>query len=96
MKKFMLLLALLWAAAVHAEDQLLEESDRDLASVPPANSASTNHRTFPGGADEDDLQVQSHLPEAALRTDPRQLQKEVYKTLYKQDLKDDGRESVEE
>ena len=97
MKKILVLLALLWMAAAHAEDQLLEESDRDLASVPPAaGNASPNHRTFPGGADEEDLQVQGHLPEAAMRTDARTLQKEVYKSLYKQELKDDGREAVEE
>jgi hypothetical protein len=79
-----------WFAA--AEDVL--EMDRDPASlVLPSNAAK---RTYPGGADEDDLKVQNSLPEAALRTDARGIQKEVYKTLYNQDLKDESHAPVEE
>ena len=75
-----------------AED--IYEVDRDPASlILPTSSAK---RTYPGGADEEDLKVQTALPEAALRTDARGIQKEVYKTLYNQELKDESHAPVEE
>ncbi len=55
-----------------------------------------NKRHYAGGADEEDLQVQTQLPEAALHTDSRSLQREVYKSLYNEELKDERQEAVEE
>jgi hypothetical protein len=74
-----------WFAAA-AEDML--DVDRDPASlILPTNVAK---RTYPGGADEEDLKVQPRLPEASLKTDARSIQKEVFKSLYNQELKDDN------
>ena len=67
---------------------------REPAAAAPIVSA--NKRTYPGGLDEEDLQVQNHLPEASLRTDARYLQREVYKNLYNQELKDERQDAVEE
>lgn len=50
-------------------------------------------RLYPGGRDEEDLKVLAMLPEALKKTDDKTLQKEVYKTLYNQDLKNDTAES---
>ncbi len=76
-------------------DQLAIESesvDRDPAAIPPRPTK----RGYLGGADEDDLRVQNQIPEALVRTDARTLQREVYKNLYNQELKDDRQEVVEE
>lgn len=73
-----------------------EEEDvvRDPSSlVLPSSSAK---RTYPGGADEEDLKVLTSLPEAVVRTDARGIQKEVYKALYNQELKDESHAPVEE
>lgn len=79
-----------WFAA--AED--IMDMDRDPASlILPTSSAK---RTYPGGADEEDLKVQTTLPEASLKTDARGIQKEVYKALYNQELKDESHAPVEE
>lgn len=66
---------------------------RDPAAVPQALTAK---RSYPGGADEEDLRVQTALPEAALKTDTRSVQREVYKALYNQELKDERHDPVEE
>ncbi len=66
---------------------------RDPAAVPPTLNTK---RSYPGGADEEDLRVQAALPEAALKTDARSVQREVYKALYNQELKDDRHDPVEE
>lgn len=47
-------------------------------------------RQYAGGRDEEDLKVQNPLPDVVRRTDELSIQKEVYKTLFKQELKDDG------
>ncbi|NJM10426.1 MAG: hypothetical protein HC883_06140 [Bdellovibrionaceae bacterium] len=98
MKKLILALGLItfsftaWTAA--AEDFLSEPSpEREPAAV---TNALSPKRTYPGGADEEDLRVQTALPEAALRTDARSIQREVYKALYNQELKDDRQDAVEE
>ncbi len=52
-------------------------------------------RLYPGGRDEEDLKVLASLPEAPRKTDTRSIQKEVYKNLFDQDLKDDEGESSE-
>lgn len=66
--------------------------DRDPAAV----RTNAGKRTYPGGADDEDLRVQNQIPEAAVRVDARSLQKEVYKKLYREDMKDDRQETVEE
>jgi len=89
-----LILSSLLAGTAAAEDFLSEpEPERE-----PAALASTfsNKRTYPGGADEEDLRVQAALPEAALRTDARSIQRDVYKALFNQELKDDRQDAVEE
>lgn len=64
------------------------DMDRDPASlVLPSNAAK---RTYPGGQDEEDLKVMAAIPEAALKTDARGIQKEVFKALYNQELKDES------
>ena len=83
---------LLFGSAVMAED-MLDNSQRDPAAV---NSVSASKRTYPGGSDEEDLQVLARLPEAGLKTDMRTVQRGVYKTLYNQELKDERTEPVEE
>ncbi len=77
-----------------AEDSLSEpEIEREPAAIAPAVNIKRN---YPGGADEEDLQVQAAVPEAALQTDARSLQREVFKSLYNQELKDDRQDAVEE
>lgn len=92
--KWLLALGLVISAHSQAEDFLGEaEPEREPAAVAPAMSTK---RTYPGGADEEDLQVQTAVPEAALRTDARSLQREVFKALYNQELKDERQDAVEE
>ena len=69
-----------------------EEAGRGPAAVP----SNSSKRNFPGGVDEEDLRVQAYLPEAALKSDARSIQREVYKALYNQELKDERQDSVEE
>jgi len=91
MGNLILILLFLVSGAVFAQE---EEVSRDPSSlIIPSASAK---RTYPGGADEEDLKVQTSLPEAALRTDARGIQKEVYKALYNQELKDESHAPVEE
>lgn len=97
MNKWLLILCL-WGGTAMAEDFLNEPEpefvDRDPAAV--NTMPSLVKRNYPGGADEEDLRVQPSLPEAALKTDARSLQREVYKALYNQELKDDRQDAVEE
>ena len=89
-----LLIALMMSVGLTAMAEEMPDMDRDPASlVLPTSSVK---RTYPGGADEEDLRVQATLPEAALRTDARSIQKEVYKHLYNQELKEDSTAPVEE
>jgi hypothetical protein len=66
--------------------------DREPAALPPT----TKKRNFPGAADEEDLRVLASLPEAAMRIDARSLQREVYKQLYNQELKEETQNDLEE
>ena len=80
-----------------ATGQLNEMSEFDMGRDPAAVPSTLNaKRTYPGGADEEDLRVLPALPEAALKADARSVQREVYKALYNQDLKDDRHDPVEE
>lgn len=89
------LAALTFGSIVWAQDALVDASEREPAGgSTPLVAAS--RRTYPGGGDEEDLQVQGRIPDAALRTDSRSLQREVYKVLYNQELQDERKEDVEE
>ncbi len=93
MLKWMLALGLIGSVAT-AEDFLSEpEPEREPAAVP---SSLNVKRSYPGGADEEDLQVQTAIPEAAMHTDARSLQREVFKALFNKELKDDREDAVEE
>jgi hypothetical protein len=107
MKMWIVLLSFL-ALPAWAQDDFLSETEsavetgasdiefdmgRDPAAVP---STLNSKRSYPGGADEEDLRVLPALPEAALKTDSRSVQREVYKALYNQELKDDRHDHVEE
>jgi hypothetical protein len=84
----------LMGSVATAEDFLSEpEPEREPASVP---STLNLKRNYPGGADEEDLQVQPAIPEAAVHTDARSLQREVFKALFNKELKDDRQDAVEE
>jgi hypothetical protein len=83
------------AQAPDSLDEILpgqEAGDRDPATV----RSSAGKRTYVGGMDDDDLRVQKQIPEAAIRVDARSVQKEIYKKLYRQDMKDDRQETMEE
>lgn len=103
MKMWIVLLSFLTLPA-WAQDEFLSEEPlpvemgefdmgRDPAAVP---STLNTKRTYPGGADEEDLRVLPALPEAAMKSDARSVQREVYKALYNQELKDDRHDPVEE
>lgn len=80
-------------SAAYAEDFApVQEIDRD----PAALAVPLKKRGYPGGADEEDLRVMAVLPEAALKTDSRTLQRDVYKQMYNQDLKEERHDEVEE
>ncbi len=80
--KFIAAILVFFSLSLSADEGL--EIDRDPAGslIPPTK------RNYPGGADEEDLRVLSEVPEAVLYTDTRSIQKEVYKALYNQELKD--------
>jgi len=81
----------------HADDETMIDTPNSEQREPNSTAAiSASKRTYPGGGDEEDLQVQPRLPEAPLKTDARSLQRTVYKTLYNQELKDDRTENVDE
>lgn len=92
MKSLVVLIIFLNGAFAMAQE-LIDTNERDPAAI---GAMSARQRTYPGGADEEDLQVQAHLPEASLKTDFRSVQRGVYKTLYNQELKDERTEPVEE
>ncbi len=85
-------LLLMWAVSAGAEE-FFENQDRDPAAI---LNPSPRKRAYPGGADEGDLVVQNRLPEAALKTDQRSLQRGVYKALFNHELKDERQETPEE
>lgn len=75
-----------------APDPTLEMFDREPAAIQPPS----HRRNYPGSADEDDLRVMPALPEAPLKTNARILQREVFKRLYNQELKEDSQNDSEE
>ncbi|MGE4133869.1 MAG: hypothetical protein AB7F86_19690 [Bdellovibrionales bacterium] len=72
--------------------QEAEELSRD----PASQFAPNPKRSYPGGADEEDLRILSSLPDAPIHTDARAIQKDIYKEVFKQDLKDEDQDTVEE
>ncbi len=94
MKHVCWILVLVASGAAYAEENidLSGEVDRDPAFV----KVYSGKRTYPGGGDEEDLQVQTKIPEAALKTDSRTVQRDVYKELYNQEMKEERQENVEE
>jgi hypothetical protein len=94
MKLIFWLLVLVVGGAAGAED--LIDSSADVGRDPSAVKVFSSKRAYPGGADEEDLQVQARIPEAQLKTDARSVQREVYKDLYNQEMKDERQETVEE
>ncbi len=75
-----------------AQDESTELDREPSAVIAP----SATKRLYPGGADEEDLQVQARLPEALIKTDARTLQRDVYRGLFKQEMKEERRETEEE
>ncbi len=94
MNKLILILSFLaWSGMAAAEDFLSEpEPEREPASVAPLSVK----KTYPGSQDEEDLRVQTTLPEASMRADTRGMQREIFKALYNQELKEEHRDEVEE
>lgn len=90
-RRFLYLLIGLSLASAWAEDEGASEVERD-----PAATINSSKRTYPGGADEEDLRIQAQLPEAALKTDARSIQKDVYRNMFNQELKEERQEAVEE
>ena len=66
------------------------------ARDPSALKLQPRQRAYPGGADEEDLRVLAVLPEAEMRTDARTLQRDVYKSVYNQELKEERHDDAEE
>jgi len=92
MNKLILILGFISFSAV-AQDFLSEpEPERDPAAAQPLNVK----RSYPGAQDEEDLRVQTALPEAAMRADTRGMQREIFKSLYNQELKEERHDEVEE
>lgn len=92
MKKLVFILGFISIAA-SAQDFLGEpERDRDPASIAPI----TVKRVYPGSQDEEALTVQSALPEARNTADTRGMQREIFKSLYNQELKEERHDEVEE
>lgn len=52
-------------------------------------------RQYPGGRDEEELKVLVALPEFSRKTDDKTIQKEIYKNLFNQELKEDTQEPQE-
>ena len=91
----MLALLSFWVFAGYSAmgQELIDANERIPASITPA---SASKRTYVGGGDEEDLQVQARLPEAGLKTDARSVQRGVFKTLYNEEMKEERQENVEE
>lgn len=69
--------------------QEFDEEDREPAALP-------SKRNYPGGQDEEDLRVLKSLPESSVKTDASSIQKEVFRALYNQELREERQESMEE
>lgn len=68
-------------------------ADLTSPTTPIAEIERARKRLYNGGRDEEDLKVLGALPEFIRRTDERVIQKDVYKSLFNQDLVDDASSS---
>ena len=89
-------LLILATVSIFASAQEFDEPDRDLAAVGGITVVPIKAKPFPGGADEEDIRVLTALPEVPLSADSRAVQREVYKDLFKQELKDERTDTIEE
>lgn len=96
MKLWTVSLLMTLGAYAWAQEESSELLDREPAGFGSYTIAPAKVKTYPGGADEEDLKVQSNAPDAPLTTDARTLQRDVYRDLYKQELKDERHDAVEE
>jgi hypothetical protein len=85
------LAGLLAVAFNFASAEEMVEFDREPAAV-----TKPGKRSYPGGQDEEDLRVLATVPDASLKTDSRSVQREVYRNLYNQELKEEHPETLEE
>lgn len=90
-KILFVLIGLSMNSAWAQDEAMATDVERDPAAV-----VAPGKRAYPGGADEEDLRVQAQLPEAALKTDARSIQKDVYRNMFNQELKEERQEAVEE
>lgn len=101
MRPFAFALLIMWSLQSGAQDLESDlapfknkDGDRDPAAVTQVSSV--RKRNYAGGADEEDLRVQPSLPEASVHVDARGLQREIFKQLYNQDLKEEQQNDMEE
>ncbi len=78
---------------IGAEELLPELKLREPAATGSLQATTT--KTLLAVQDEEDLQVQTKLPEAIQRIDSRGIQKNVFKALYQKELQD-SQETTEE
>lgn len=67
----------------------------ELSPTPLSEIERVRKRLYPGGRDEEDLKVLASLPEAMRKTDERVIQKDVYKSMFNQELVDEADEGAE-
>ena len=99
MTKLICFLLLNLAAISHAQDFGMDPNPAPAADREPSavtQVSAIHKRAYAGSADEEDLRVQATLPEAGLRVDARGLQREIFKQLYNQDLKEEQQNDLEE
>lgn len=89
-QNFLIPLMLVFCIPTFGDDEVWGEREPSSVMTP------AGRRAYPGGSDEEDLRVQAQLPEAQVKLDTRTLQREVYKNLYNQELKDERHDPVEE
>ncbi len=77
-----------WSQSLDVFD---EESVRE-----PSSLVIPGARSYPGGSDEDELQVQASLPDVDIRVDARTLQRKVFKELYNQDMSESHDDSQDD
>ena len=87
-------ISILWALQlVASKSSLASELSSPVAA--PEDIERARKRLYPGGKDEEDLKVIAVMPEAPRKMDEKLVQKEVYKTIYNQEMVDEGPEESE-
>lgn len=82
--------------AVMEGDSASAEVDPAAVERDPAAALPKKERNYPGGSEEEDLRVSPTLPEAPIKTDARTVQRDVYRALYKEELKNDHDDAADE